>query len=122
MFPRRGEIPGARVFLVSWGVAGWRTSNDGSRVRPWSAPLPARSPAGPTADPAHVTRAAHGAPDCATAADMPGKRLPGALLRFATLLQEFRISQFAPELGTHEKTSPKILEAAWLEFVESAAS
>ena len=49
-----------------------------------------------------------------------GKRLPRDLLRFATLLQEFRISQFAPELGTLEKVSPKVLDSVWASIVKKA--
>ena len=45
-------------------------------------------------------------------AEVPGRPTP-ALERFATLLQEFRVSQFAPEVGTLEKVSPKILQAFW---------
>jgi ATP-dependent helicase HrpA len=51
-----------------------------------------------------------------------GKRLPASLLRFSALLQEFRISQFAPELGTIEKVSPKVLEAAWSRVAETDSS
>ena len=51
-------------------------------------------------------------------AALPGRPLPPALLRFATLLQEFRISQFAPEVGTLEKVSPKILQALWAEVLD----
>jgi ATP-dependent helicase HrpA len=51
-------------------------------------------------------------------AALPGKRLPPALLRFATLLQEFRVSQFAPEVGTLEKVSPKILQALWANVLD----
>jgi ATP-dependent helicase HrpA len=39
--------------------------------------------------------------------------LPGDLQKFAALLQEYRIAQFAPELGTLEKVSPQRLQAAW---------
>jgi ATP-dependent helicase HrpA len=39
--------------------------------------------------------------------------LPDDLQRFAVLLQEYRIAQFAPELGTLEKVSPQRLQAAW---------
>jgi len=46
-------------------------------------------------------------------AGLAGKRMPRTLFRFATLLQEFRVSQFAPELGTLEKVSPKVLQAVW---------
>jgi hypothetical protein len=48
-----------------------------------------------------------------TLAALAGQPLPHARLRFATLLQEFRISQFAPEVGTLEKVSPKILQTLW---------
>ncbi|NQU12235.1 DUF3418 domain-containing protein, partial [bacterium] len=40
-------------------------------------------------------------------------RPPPSLLRFATLLQEYRVAQFAQELGTAEKVSPKRLQTAW---------
>ena len=44
----------------------------------------------------------------------PSDRPPSAALqRFARLLQEFRVAQFAPELGTAEKVSPQRLQAAW---------
>ena len=49
-----------------------------------------------------------------------GSRLSSELLRFSMLLQEFRISQFAPELGTLEKVSPKILQAA-LQLLDAPA-
>jgi ATP-dependent helicase HrpA len=39
--------------------------------------------------------------------------LPADLQRFAALLQEYRIAQFAPELGTLEKVSPHRLQATW---------
>jgi ATP-dependent helicase HrpA len=39
--------------------------------------------------------------------------LPADLQKFALLLQEYRIAQFAPELGTLEKVSPQRLQAAW---------
>ena len=42
----------------------------------------------------------------------PGPRI-ALLRRFARLLQEFRVAQFAPELGTAEKVSPPRLQAAW---------
>ncbi len=51
-------------------------------------------------------------------AALPGRPLPPALLRFATLLQEFRVSQFAPEVGTLEKVSPKILQALWANVLD----
>ena len=46
-------------------------------------------------------------------------RMPGPILRFATLLQEYRIAQFAPELKPHEKVSPKRLDAV-LHEIEQA--
>jgi ATP-dependent helicase HrpA len=49
-----------------------------------------------------------------------GSRLSSELLRFSMLLQEFRISQFAPELGTLEKVSPKTLRAA-LQLLDAPA-
>ena len=49
-------------------------------------------------------------------AEVPGRPTP-ALERFATLLQEFRVSQFAPEVGTLEKVSPKILQAFWSDSI-----
>ena len=45
-------------------------------------------------------------------AEAPGQPTP-AVQRFAELLQEFRVSQFAPEAGTLEKVSPKILQTFW---------
>ena len=45
-------------------------------------------------------------------AEAPGQLTP-AVQRFAELLQEFRVSQFAPEVGTLEKVSPKILQTLW---------
>ena len=44
---------------------------------------------------------------------------PPVLQRFAALLQEFRVSQFAPEIGTLERVSPKILQAFWANHIES---
>ena len=46
----------------------------------------------------------------------PGQPMP-AVQRFAELLQEYRVSQFAPEVGTLEKVSPKILQTFWSESI-----